>query len=430
MAKDIFLWTNPETGKKTWYANVWDSATRKKIKKAIGPNKREAEDAAARMKQEMKRGGTAFRTKAIALGEFIPRVLNEHFKKRIYYGDACRYLRQFQEFAGPHLPITAVSKSLLSRYVLKRSKDKVQSPYHSNPDWAKEDREWRARTHRCVKSSTINREVAVIKCMMNKALEWDEIAANPLAGFKKESEKKFVRKRFLQLGERRDFLLAVSTLENKKSQDILRLALYIGRRRSEILRLRVQDYDRENGLLYFAKTKEGTPDWVPVPPQAQEILQRLCDGAECDWLFPNKCQTKPVRNIQSAFERVRQRSGIKDFKFHDLRHTAISYMLMAGNDTSTIADLVGHTTSAMIDKVYGHLSRKHKEASTVVYGAYLTRLDGEPQAVTPGQDEQMPVVPQATKVLRGEDEPVNLAAVVAAGSRVPSQLRTHQVVVR
>ena len=221
-------------------------------------------------------------------------------------------------------------------------------------------------------------------CMMNKAVEWDEIAINPLTGFKKTSEKSFVRKQFLQREEYRAFLCAVSTLWNIKSQAILRLALFIGRRQSEIFRLQKQNYDPENGLIYFSKTKEGTPDWIPVPPQAQKILQKLCAEADCEWLFPNPKKTGSVKNIHSAFKLVIKRSGIKDFKFHDLRHTAVSYMVMAGIDLTTIADLVGHTTPMMIQKVYGHLSQKHKEAATVIYGASLARLTGEVQAAAHG----------------------------------------------
>ena len=56
-----------------------------------------------------------------------------------------------------------------------------------------------------------------------------------------------------------------------------------------------------------------------------------------------------------------KQSGIKDFRFHDLRHTAASYLAMSGATTPEIAAVQGHKTLSMV-KRYAHLSDQHTRA--------------------------------------------------------------------
>lgn len=184
---------------------------------------------------------------------------------------------------------------------------------------------------------------------------------------------------------------------------IVLLALYVGRRQGEILGLRRQDFDRENGYLYFRKTKKGEPDHVPVPPAAQRVLEKLCAEGRCDWVFPNDSLTGPVKRISTAFDCAKRRAGITNFRFHDLRHTAVSYMVMAGVGYFTIAQLAGHTTPTMIEQRYGHLSPKHRQASAVLFGSYMDRLTGEsPTEITDVRMQPAtPIVVQVAGLLSG-----------------------------
>ena len=68
-------------------------------------------------------------------------------------------------------------------------------------------------------------------------------------------------------------------------------------------------------------------------------------------------------------------------RFHDLRHTAISYMIIQGIDLKTVAELVGHTTAEMVDKRYGHLSPNHKKVATEIFGSAMGQLCGKLEGV-------------------------------------------------
>ena len=74
-------------------------------------------------------------------------------------------------------------------------------------------------------------------------------------------------------------------------------------------------------------------------------------------MFPNSTGTRPV-GIREAFEWAVKRAGIANFRFHDLRHTAASYLAMNGASLAEIAEVLGHKTLAMV-KRYAHLSEAH-----------------------------------------------------------------------
>jgi integrase len=74
-------------------------------------------------------------------------------------------------------------------------------------------------------------------------------------------------------------------------------------------------------------------------------------------VFPDATGRKPL-GIREAFEGAVERAGIIDFRFHDLRHTAASYLAMSGASLAEIAEVLGHKTLAMV-KRYAHLSEAH-----------------------------------------------------------------------
>jgi integrase len=62
--------------------------------------------------------------------------------------------------------------------------------------------------------------------------------------------------------------------------------------------------------------------------------------------------------MRDAWNDTLAKSEIKDFRFHDLRHTTASYLAMNGATLAEIAEVLGHKTLAMV-KRYAHLSETH-----------------------------------------------------------------------
>ena len=62
--------------------------------------------------------------------------------------------------------------------------------------------------------------------------------------------------------------------------------------------------------------------------------------------------------MRAAWAYAVKRAGITDFRFHDLRHSAASYLAMSGASLMEIAEVLGHKTLSMV-KRYAHLSEAH-----------------------------------------------------------------------
>jgi len=77
------------------------------------------------------------------------------------------------------------------------------------------------------------------------------------------------------------------------------------------------------------------------------------------WVFCKK-NGERYGNIRKAFEGAKKRAEIVDFRFHDLRHTFASHLVMAGVDLKTVQELLGHKSFEMTLR-YAHLSPDHKK---------------------------------------------------------------------
>lgn len=135
---------------------------------------------------------------------------------------------------------------------------------------------------------------------------------------------------------------------------VVALAVAAGMRRSEILRLRRLDVDLMQSRILLPQTKNGEGRIVYLNQMASTAIRSLPFDTKtkpADLLFPDL--TGP--QVSMHFARVCRRPGIADFRFHDLRHTAASWLRMKGADIHTVAQLLGHKDLRMAAR-YQHLS--------------------------------------------------------------------------
>ena len=139
-------------------------------------------------------------------------------------------------------------------------------------------------------------------------------------------------------------------------------ALHTGFRKSELLSLTWQDVDfgRRMTTVRAAYAKNGESRSVPMNEVLTDTLRAVKANQTADAaVFCNRVG-KPYRSFRTAFESARQKAGIVDFKFHDLRHTFASRLTMAGIDLPTVQELMGHKGISMTLR-YTHLSSDHKQ---------------------------------------------------------------------
>lgn len=200
-----------------------------------------------------------------------------------------------------------------------------------------------------VAASTVRREVMVLKYALRKAVDWEIIPLNPAQNAELPKAPPG-RVRYLQPTE----LRAIMEECPEWLLPIVGLAVSTGMRRSEVLGLRWLDLDLAHGRLILPQTKNGDGRIVYLNQSAITAISVIpCTDATrpTDRLFPGITGA----NVTVSFKRACAKACIEDFRFHDLRHTAASWMRMRGSDIHTVAQLLGHKDLRMAAR-YQHLS--------------------------------------------------------------------------
>ena len=140
---------------------------------------------------------------------------------------------------------------------------------------------------------------------------------------------------------------------------IVIIGMHTGLRRSEIVTLRRSDIDKKNRLLVITQTKNNELKAVPMNDTVWKTIKGLPARLDTQYLFAEP-DGEPIdpNKVSVAFGRARKRSGLGDFRFHDLRHHFASYLTMKGHNSKTVQDLLGHKVAAMTAR-YSHLSPAH-----------------------------------------------------------------------
>ena len=127
---------------------------------------------------------------------------------------------------------------------------------------------------------------------------------------------------------------------------LVRLALETAMRRSELLGLRWEHVDLRRRTIFLQLTKNGTSRTVPLSTHAIQILTEIprnIDGR----VFP---VTHEV--VSQAFNRARKQAGVKDIRFHDLRHMAITRLAEKLPNLIELSAVSGHKSLAMLKRYY------------------------------------------------------------------------------
>jgi integrase len=141
---------------------------------------------------------------------------------------------------------------------------------------------------------------------------------------------------------------------------IVLIAVATGMRASEIFGLLWSDVLYSEGLLAVrAKLKGGKMRYVPMAPELASELRRFPVVIGEDRIFPPKPgATSGRQRLEGSFEDLLERAKIRDFRFHDLRHTFASWYMMNGGDLYELAKILGHSNIKMTER-YAKLGREH-----------------------------------------------------------------------
>ena len=201
-----------------------------------------------------------------------------------------------------------------------------------------------------------NRLTSVFKRMFTKALDWDLITEDILKRVRKAKQLKGEKTRLRYLSEEEAERLMFNCDKNLKP--IVITALNTGMRKSEILKLTWDRVDLKNRLILLDKTKNGERREIPINDTLYNTLSGLTRHIKTDYVFYNPETLKPYYDIKRSWNTALRKSHILDFRFHDLRHTFASWLVMKGIDLTTVKELLGHKDVKMTLR-YSHLAASH-----------------------------------------------------------------------
>jgi integrase len=208
--------------------------------------------------------------------------------------------------------------------------------------------------------ATTNRYLAVLSHIFTIARkEWGWIEISPMDQVSKLKEPRG-RVRFLDDEERERLLAVCKASANGDLYIAVALCLSTGARQDEIMSLRWPDVDLQRSMIIIHDTKNGERRSVPLLGHARELLRERnkVRRIDTDLLFPGKVHPQNPIDLRRPWTDALKAAAIEDFRWHDLRHSAASYLAMAGATPSELAAVLGHKTLAMV-KRYAHLSEPH-----------------------------------------------------------------------
>ncbi len=212
-----------------------------------------------------------------------------------------------------------------------------------------------------VEPATVNRELACLKHMYTKAIEWGYVKANPAKGIKRLKEPPG-RLRYLRPNEVNALLTACS----EHLRHLVVTALNTGMRRGELFSLKWPQVDLDNRKITVINTKNNESRVVPINQTLYRELKALSKAPKGEYVFYSR-YGRPFKDAREGFGAAVKRAGIEDFRFHDLRHTFGSHLVMQGVSLRTVQQVMGHKDIKMTMR-YSHLSPEY------VQGA-IERLD-------------------------------------------------------
>ncbi len=210
-------------------------------------------------------------------------------------------------------------------------------------------------------AATVNRYLAALSHAFTISIkEWEWTNDNPCTRVSKLREARG-RTRYLSKDERFRLLDACYKSCNQYLYTIVVLALSTGARKNEILSLKWENIHFDREVIQLNETKNGKIRILPLQNYALELVLDLRRKQKLNvaLLFPStKSGNHIPTNIRKGWDKAVSDARLEDFRFHDLRHSAASYMAMDGASLIDIAQILGHKTLEMT-KRYSHLSDAH-----------------------------------------------------------------------
>jgi len=311
---------------RTWYVDFY--ANGRRVQESTGTrNKREAEKVHALRISEVERGVYA-RAVRISFIDFGKRYM-DHAKshKRSWLRDE-QMLNRLNSFFGDAM-LTDINPVRVEGY----QQERVQE----------------------VCPSTVNRETALLKHMLNLAERWElRQGSNPVRFIKFLPEDNL---KFQTLSEEDELALLAHC--PPYLQDMIVFAINTGLRCGDIFKMQWEEVDLEAPRLKIIMQKSRKPLVIPLNDTALCILEAWHGMKKGPYVFYNQMTGDRFRDLKGGFKLACKQAGLKGITWHTLRHTFASRLIRNGTDIVTVKELLGHST-IVVTMRYAHTNDEAK----------------------------------------------------------------------
>ncbi|VVN98704.1 Tyrosine recombinase XerC [Pseudomonas fluorescens] len=244
------------------------------------------------------------------------------------------------------------------------------------------------------KPSTVNRKMGSISGVFSRAVEWEYIAAHPLAKLKQLKVDSLGKVRYLDADETKRLREALDARQDEtrteretankwraargkeQMQSLLQMpftdhlkpmvlvSLNTGMRRGELFDLKwtAVNFDTKTITVSGATTKTSDTRHIPMNKETFGVLEDWKKQVgKSRYVFPSQGGGR-LEDVKSAWLNLLERAKLESFRWHDMRHDFASRLVMAGVPLNTVRDLLGHADIKMTLR-YAHLAPGTKAAA-------------------------------------------------------------------
>ena len=122
---------------------------------------------------------------------------------------------------------------------------------------------------------------------------------------------------------------------------IIICALQTGMRKSEIFNLQWANINYDYNYIELLETKSGKARKIPISDKLNKVFSK--QSKNYNYVFTNLDTGLPYKDIHKSFNAVLKKANIKNFRFHDLRHTVATRLVEQGVPLPVVQEILGHS---------------------------------------------------------------------------------------
>ncbi len=206
--------------------------------------------------------------------------------------------------------------------------------------------------------ATADHHIKLVRQVLNKAVEWEVIAVNPIARIKLFNADNRMEN-YMAPAELEKLLLLLRTDDNRPVCNVAIFLLATGARLNEALSATWENIDRPNVVwrIPAPNSKSKRARSVPLNDAALDVLGHLGTEGKSPFLFVSEKTGERLGHVHKVWDRLRNTAGLPKLRLHDLRHQYASFLVNSGRSLYEVQKILGHSSHSVTER-YAHLSSK------------------------------------------------------------------------